>query len=354
MLILLVFEVDYQAELQSIKRKIKKISSEIEELKNREQDRIKRIGMLDNKIFLLESYLYKLKLRESDVKGRLEITERRIRQLHKEKGKALEKLKKGINLLYLLPKPTLWEFIFNPQGAYAYYERAVITEALIQVYKNSAVEIQNFEEEYRALKERRENLLEEIRENIEEQEKTLSELQKTKGELEKEVESIRKSKKEKEEYLKTLMARQEELERIIRQLAKRRKVEKIEKKPPSRGSLLWPVKGRIVREFGYYTDPKYGVRIKSNGVSISAPIGSEVYSSADGKVVYSGYLEGYGNVVIIESKGLYLIYGNLMDIFVGVDESVKAGTKIGNVGSKPLYFEVREGTTPVDPLKYLP
>jgi septal ring factor EnvC (AmiA/AmiB activator) len=354
MIILFIFETDYQAELQRIKRKIDQISAEIEELKNREQDRIKRMEMLDNKIFLLESYLYKLKLREEDVKNRLYITERRIRQLQGEKGRTLERLKRGINLLYLLPKPTVWEFIFNPHRAYVYYERAVITEALIQAYKNSAVEIQNFEEEYKILKERRENLLIEIRENIKEQEKTLADLQKTREELEREVERIRKNKKEKEEYLKSLRARQEELERIIKQLAQKKRKEKVEEKLPSRGGLIWPVRGRIVREFGYYTDPKYGVRIKSNGISISAPMGSEVYSSADGKVVYAGYLEGYGNVVIIESKGLYLIYGNLMDILVGIDEVVKAGSKIGTVGGKPLYFEVREGTTPVDPLKYLP
>ncbi|EJF05877.1 membrane-bound metallopeptidase [Thiovulum sp. ES] len=71
-------------------------------------------------------------------------------------------------------------------------------------------------------------------------------------------------------------------------------------------------------------------------------------------MVYSGYLEGYGNVVIIESGRLYLIYGNLMDVFVGTDEVVKTGSKIGTLGGKPLYFEVREGTTPADPLKYLP
>ncbi len=353
MLVLMVFETDYQAELQRIKRKIEKISSELDELRNREQERIKRIEMLDNKIFLLESYLYKLGMREKDVKARLEITENRIRQLQRERGKALERLKKGINLLYLLPKPTIWEFIFNPRRAYAYYERAVITEALVQSYRNSAAEIQNFEEEYKILREKREELLKEIRENIEEQESTLADLQKTKLELEREVDRIRKSKSEKEEYLKALKARQQELERIIDQLARSKIREKPTEKIPSK-VLVWPVRGRIVREFGYYTDPKYGVRIKSNGISISAPIGSDVYSAADGKVVYSGYLEGYGNVVIIESGGLYIIYGNLMDILVKVEDKVKAGSKIGKVGGKPLYFEVREGTVPIDPLKYLP
>ncbi|MEO0150234.1 MAG: peptidoglycan DD-metalloendopeptidase family protein [candidate division WOR-3 bacterium] len=352
MILLLLADTDYKAELERIKRRIERITEEINFLKQREEETVKRVGLLENMIDLLENYLYKLRLQENNLKLRLKSTEVRLRELEEEKGIILKKLKKGINLLYLLPKPTLWEFIFNPEKAYAYYERAVITESLIYAYRNSAREIEGFEREYTLLRERRKALLEDIRKNISEQEQALSELKSSKEELSREIESIRKSKAQKEAYLSELREKEKRLEKIIKELAKKKE----KKKEDIYGgkTLTWPLRGRIVGEFGYYTDPRYGVRIKRNGIRISAPTGSDVYASADGKVVYSGYLEGYGNVVIIESGGLYLIYGNLMDILVGVDKIVKAGMKIGTVGSKPLYFEVREGTKPVDPLKYLP
>lgn len=350
MILLLLAGTDYRAELERIKRKIDKITEEINSLKRKEKETVKRVELLENKIFLLENYLYKLRVQENSLRVRLKSTEARLKELEKEKGKTLKKLKKGINLLYLLPKPTLWEFIFDPKKAYAYYERAVITESLIYAYENSAREIEGFEREYTLLRNRRKDLLEDIRKNIKEQEQTLAELKSSKEEISREIKRIRESKAQKESYLRELKRKQKRLEKIIKELAKKKRKEKFYK-----GKILrWPLRGRIVGNFGYYTDPRYGVRIKSNGIKISAPTGSDVYASADGKVVYSGYLEGYGNVVIIESRGLYLIYGNLMDILVGVEKRVKAGMKIGTVGSRPLYFEVREGTKPVDPLKYLP
>lgn len=353
MILILILGEDYKAELERVKRQIYAVSQQIKELENKEKDYLNRIELLERKEELLENYIVKLRIQEKVLRGRLMQTEATLKRLKEEKGDVMEKLKKGINLLYLLKEPTVWEFIFNAKSAYAYYEKAMITESMIYAYKNSLEQIGNFEKEYRILRDRRLELLQEINSNIKEQESAIKELQETKESLSKEMERIKNDKEKKKNYLSLLEKRKNELEEIIKKLAKKKsEVETIPK--PKEKVLLWPVRGRIVREFGYYTDPKYGVRIKNNGVYIKAEPGSDVVASIDGKVVYSGYLEGYGNVIIIEGKGLYVIYGNLMDIFVGVDKIISKGMKIGSVGEKPLYFEVREGTKPVDPLKYLP
>lgn len=351
MILVLILGKDYKAELERVKRQIYKVSQQIKKLERKEKDYLNRVELLERKENLLESYIIKLRMQEKALRGRLRHTEAALKRLRREKGDVLEKLKKGINLLYLLKEPSVWEFIFNANRAYAYYEKAMITESMIYAYKNSLEQIGSFEREYRTLRDRRLELLQEINSNIKEQESAIKELQETKENLSKEIEKIKKDKRKKKRYLARLERRKKELERIIRKLVKKKPKRKLF---PKGKVLLWPVRGRIVRKFGYYTDPKYGVRIKNNGVDIKAEPGSDVIASIGGKVVYSGYLEGYGNVVIIEGKGLYIIYGNLMDIFVGVDKRVRKGMKIGTVGNKPLHFEVREGTKPVNPLKYLP
>ncbi len=347
----IISDKNYHAELERVKGQIRLVSEQIKGLEKEEKEYLKRVDLLERKVVLLENYLNKLKKQENSLKTRLRFTERRLESLNKEKVNVSTKIKKGLNLLLILKKPSVWEFIFNPRKAYAYYERAVITESLIYAYKNSLEQVVGFEREYMELRKRKKELLDEITSNIEEQERALEDLKDTRNKLSKEIEGIRKSKTKKEEYLGRLEERKAKLESIIRKLAKE---EKYHKELPTGKILLWPTRGRVVRKFGYYTDPKYGVKIKNNGIDILAPPGSDVVASTGGKVVYAGYLEGYGNVVIIEGKGFYIIHGNLMDITVGVDKVVREGMKIGTTGSKPLHFEVREGTKPVDPLEYLP
>ena len=80
-----------------------------------------------------------------------------------------------------------------------------------------------------------------------------------------------------------------------------------------------------------------------------------------GTVVYAGSeLKGYGNLVLIKHpNGFVSAYANNGDIEVKRGETVKRGQTIaksgqsGNVASPQLHFELRKGSTPVDPVQYL-
>jgi len=120
-------------------------------------------------------------------------------------------------------------------------------------------------------------------------------------------------------------------------------------KKTSRLSLIWPIDGQIVKKFGQQEDGKY-----NNEISLVAE--GEVKAGADGMVVYTGNEVGnYGNLVIIQHmRDWYTSYGNLSKITVKKDELVKSGQVIGIINNQSLYFGLRDGTTPVDPIKYLP
>ncbi|MDQ6951226.1 MAG: M23 family metallopeptidase [Mariprofundales bacterium] len=99
-----------------------------------------------------------------------------------------------------------------------------------------------------------------------------------------------------------------------------------------------------------------------DGIDIGVKIGTPVTAAAAGTVVYSDHrLTGYGNLIIIRhSRDLFTAYAHNQRNLVRRGDRVRSGQIIAKVGSTGhstgphLHFEVRRGTTPVDPLLYLP
>jgi murein DD-endopeptidase MepM/ murein hydrolase activator NlpD len=121
----------------------------------------------------------------------------------------------------------------------------------------------------------------------------------------------------------------------------------------SAGGLIWPVNGPITSGFG----PRWGSF--HEGIDIGAACGTPIHAAASGTVIYSGWMDGYGNFVIIDhGNGLATAYGHQSAIYVS-GGSVSQGQTIGAVGSTGhstgchLHFEVRVNGNPVDPLGYL-
>jgi len=118
----------------------------------------------------------------------------------------------------------------------------------------------------------------------------------------------------------------------------------------------WPLRGTITSVFG-----SRGGRMH-DGIDIGAKEGTPITAAADGEVVYSDHrLSGYGNLIILRHSGnVFTAYAHNQRNLVRKGERVKRGDTIARVGqtgraSGPhLHFEVRRGSTPVDPLAYLP
>lgn len=114
----------------------------------------------------------------------------------------------------------------------------------------------------------------------------------------------------------------------------------------------WPARGRIIQGF------KSGA---NDGIAISVPEGTAVKAAESGVVAYAGSeLKGYGNLVLIRHpNGFVSAYAHNGEISVKRGESVKRGQTIaksgqtGNVSAPQLHFELRKGSTPVDPTQYL-
>jgi len=124
-----------------------------------------------------------------------------------------------------------------------------------------------------------------------------------------------------------------------------------------RGELPWPVEGRVQRGFG---DERAGGRMVWRGLLIAASEGDEVRSVSHGRVAYSGWLQHYGLVLIVDHGDGYLsLYGHNASVYHDVGDWVDPGDVIASVGDSGgqdrsgLYFEIRNGRDPVDPIAWL-
>ena len=122
------------------------------------------------------------------------------------------------------------------------------------------------------------------------------------------------------------------------------------------GKYGYPVAGRIVTKFG---STQVG-ELKWKGIVINANAGAPVKAIADGRVILSNWLQGYGLVVVVDhGKGDMSLYGYNQSVAVKTGTVVRAGQKIAEVGSSggqgrsSLYFEIRRQGNAVNPLNWL-
>ncbi len=108
--------------------------------------------------------------------------------------------------------------------------------------------------------------------------------------------------------------------------------------------LSWPVKGKISHNYG---SRKQGY-LKYKGVLFSAPVGRQVTTIHNGKVLFADWLKGYGLVTVIDHGNGYMsLYGHNQTLLKGVGDRVETGEPIALVGQSGgqhqpgLYFEIR-------------
>lgn len=198
--------------------------------------------------------------------------------------------------------------------------------------------------------------------------------------IEKKLADIRVLQKEKKVYLAKITHQKdsynravEELERsasrvdgLLRELETRRRAMVVH--PPTsaplplgvRGTLPWPADGKVVSFFGRQKHPTFNTYVQRKGIEIRTEEGSLIHAVMAGSVVYADWLKGYGLVIILDhANGFFSLYAHASKILAKAGEQVAEGQAIGEtgdtgmIGENTLYFELREGAEPVDPLHWL-
>jgi len=127
-----------------------------------------------------------------------------------------------------------------------------------------------------------------------------------------------------------------------------------------KGLLKIPVKGKIITLFGPHRNKKFNVVNFQSGINIRADRGEPVHAVFEGRILYAGWLKGYGNMLIINhGDNYYTLYAHAEELFKAKDESVETDEVIATVGDTGsmtgvrLHFEVRHHGKPMDPAAWI-
>ncbi len=194
-------------------------------------------------------------------------------------------------------------------------------------------------------------------------ENDIKELKRIRAEQEGKKAKILHAKKEKQAFLRVVRRQKAEQRKWIRELEDRAKelqllIDKLEKETMDKGiydvnfkdhkgRLSLPVRGNIIPEK------------RGRGIIIEAPKDSPVRAVFSGRVIYSGWFEGYGNIVILDhGDKYYTVSGHTSRVLKRVNEVVEGEViaLVGDTGSirgPRLYFEIRYKGKPQDPLEWL-
>lgn len=363
-----VFSAQPKEELREIKKEIDIQKRKLQETKKIEKNLLDELQRVTRELYDIERKIVAQREKIKSIQYKINQTEKDIKaystQLENRKNYLVSRLK-GIQKLYYQPDTFLiilteedttkaLRIIRNGQKIVS------IDKKLIMQYKS---ELQKLSHQQTELKK--------LYASLRKEEEDLKSIEKNQIQKKREREALlAKVQKDKTLYEKRIRELEENARRLTKLLQETEKKEKRAERLDSslsegvfikrKGTLLWPVSGKVVVHYGSQRDPVFNVPVFRSGIYIQAPPGTSVKTVAEGRVVYANYFKGYENLVIIShGEGYYTVYGNLESMNVKEGAYVKSGQIIGtvsdrtNIETTALYFEIRYRGKPLNPEHWL-
>lgn len=354
-----------QTTLQKLKDQIKETKKKREEAQQQHDAVLQSIEDQDRKLYAQRKEFKKINGQIKSIDHELGVIGAQLADLHSSLGDRKESVQARVRLLYMEGQVGLVKPLFAAQSFAKFQRRlmylSTITKwehALLQGYRDDLAHTVHLREQQA---ESRATLLE----HKQQIEKGLRSIKSIKREKKVILTSLKKTGDSHNRALMALQRAESRKESLLTALEQRRKLAEGQRTSiPGgalvKGGLVWPVDGKVVGWFGRQKHPTFDTFVENKGIEIETPEEEPIRSVSPGNVVYADWLKGYGLVVIVEHrKGFFSLYAHASKLVVKEGESVEAGSILGETGESGLteknllYFELRNGTDPVDPLKWL-
>lgn len=376
------------ANLSQVQQQIQKQQSKIAEQKKQRESLQSTLKSQELEIGQVASDLKKTELSLGEIKQLIANTEQEIKRLEKQEKRQKEKLKQQLDSAYRSGiHPSVLERLLSESAKDA-DRKGAYYEHINQARLDAILELRRTQDELKARRDELKGQQKGQQTQLSEQKKQEQALQKVKNEREKTISALDRTLNREEERLAELKANEVALsnqlanaenenehqirkkeQQAVAKLDQSKATEKEKqavrdrvRKEESAGAGLgnnkyeMPVSGKIVNHFG----ERQAGELKWNGIVISAKTGTPVKAIASGRVALASWLNGYGQVVMIDHGNLYVsIYGYNQTLAVREGEKISAGQVIATVGnsggqSKPsLYFSIRHDGKAKDPMRWL-
>lgn len=357
----------YATKLKTMKNKQQKINQQMEVKKQEIQDKQKEydttLGHLkdleqnmDNVVGDIDSLKHKLNVTQTQMKKVQSELEKTQQQL----GERTQVFRDRLVAVYLNGEVNYLDVLFSATDMHDFLVRMdLLTQLLsqdISLMKEIDTKVAEVEDKKAQIVSKKEHIVS-IKHETEGKKKQLSEQTTEKRQL---LTTIESQKKDAEKALDDLERESKQIAEQIRRIqAAAKRVHVVRK---GGGRFVYPTPGyyNVTSPFGWRIHPILKTRRMHTGVDFGAPYGSEMVAADDGTVIYTGWNGAYGKVVIIDhGSNISTMYAHMSSFSVSDGANVKAGQKIGSVGSTGwstgphAHFEVRINGEPVNPMSYL-
>jgi septal ring factor EnvC (AmiA/AmiB activator) len=354
-----------QKRLDRMEREIKKNNAKLKDAKKKEERAINDISRLSNQLAEAEQRFNVTELKRAQISNSLTVTMKKIQDIETSLEKVRKLLSKRVVAMYKYGTAAEFSLLFSASevqdaistlyllASIAEQDKALISDLTIE--KNALdkakaeLEIQKRELDFRN----------------KELEKQKTVIQRTSNDRNKLLLQARKDKATFQAEQKELLESSNELKNKVNYLIAQKKQQSKDGKSATivyykGGKLEWPIRGKINSPYGTRTHPIFKTKATHTGVDLDGNKGDTVKADAAGEVLYTGWMRGYGQVVILDHGGdLTTVYAHLSGIDTVENKKIKTGDKIGHVGAtgtatgNNLHFEVRVKGNTTDPMKYL-
>jgi len=341
---------EYKQQLDQVKKTIVSVDSSSQQIKS-------LIGNLADEITVVNLSISETENNIASLKSEIAVKEANIKSKEVEISQEEAEIEDVVNLSYRLSSTSPMEILFEESNPNSIALKISYISYISSYTKNlmdkAISDKNNLQNEKVNLQKNQASLEAFLREKEDEQQVLLEEVNMKN--------TLLKSLQEKKTYL---LYQKSEIEKEI--AAENKKIAQLIEEAKKGNSILktgliWPAKGPITDVFGWRINPIWGGREFHEGIDIAVATGTPVHAAADGVVTYSGWMTGYGNMVMIyHGSDVTTLYAHLKSFVAKKGDTVKQEQTIAysdNTGwstGPHLHFGVYVGDQAVDPLKYLP
>jgi murein DD-endopeptidase MepM/ murein hydrolase activator NlpD len=366
-------------ELTDAQKKMNDINSSINDKKDalgginkQKTDTQTTINELDKKMTASGDTLNQLNNKLADLNLQIDTLDKQITESNNSLNEQRELFKKRVRAMYISGNEGYLELLLSSKDVSDFLTRMDVVAKLMDYDKNlmstietntKALALQKTEfdkkkVETAAVKQQADGNMQALEDSSNEKKVLMSSLEKDKVSYEKMIEEEQKESNNIAQIVKAIQTQRE----AAKKKASTGGSNSVAAGNSSSIGKLYCVTGKptyITSPYGWRVHPVLGTRKFHSGIDLGVWTGTPIYALADGVVIYSGWMDGYGNVVMINHGNLTSLYGHNSSLVVKVGQTVKGGQLItysGNTGlsSGPhLHFEIRkENGETIDPTPY--
>ena len=369
---------DAKNNLNKIQKQIDLIDKEIKKNSKVKKGLNKSLKKHEKEISATKKEIYKAKKKQKSNKKKLASLNKKLKKLELEMLKRKKLQSEILYQSYIKPKPGYLQLFLEGINPNEVSRQINYIGFLTKAQNENILELNKIRENISSTKKSTKRILKNVTQLRKKKEKNAKKLEKRKKAKKITLSKISKKLKSQKSKKQKLQQDEKKLSNLVKNLMLKLKAEekkrRVEKKEITdkkkivdieaykinfaklKKKLKLPIKGKIIHK---YNSKRRDTGTRWKGLFIKAKEGSNVTSVASGQVVFSDWLRGFGNIIIIDHGKSYMsLYGNNDSLLKQKGEYIKGGDVIalsGNSGGNKnngLYYELRHNGKPFNPLKW--